>query len=50
MGNGSQMGGHKSVHPSLEIADLQRLIEEANHLGLDVALDIAFQCSLIIPI
>lgn len=44
---GSQMGGHKSVHPELgTIADLQRLIEEANHLGLDVALDIAFQCSL----
>lgn len=44
---GSHMGGHKTVHPELgTAAELQHLVEEARRLGLDVALDMAFQCSL----
>jgi len=39
-------GGHKSVHPKLGGLDaFDRFVERANDLGLDVALDIAFQCS-----
>ncbi len=43
---GSEEGGHKSVHPHLgTIEDFDRFVEVARRLGLDVALDIAFQCS-----
>ena len=39
--------GHKSVHPELgTLADFRRLIESASEAGLEVALDIALQCSL----
>ncbi|MFB6271254.1 MAG: alpha-1,4-glucan--maltose-1-phosphate maltosyltransferase [Salinibacter sp.] len=39
-------GGHKSVHPKLGgIEAFDRFVDRANELGLDVALDIAFQCS-----
>ena len=39
-------GGHKSVHPKLGgIEAFDRFVARANDLGLDVALDIAFQCS-----
>ena len=39
-------GGHKSVHPDLGgIEAFDRFVEQANELGLDVAIDIAFQCS-----
>jgi len=39
-------GGHKSVHPKLGgIEAFDRFVGRANDLGLDVALDIAFQCS-----
>jgi starch synthase (maltosyl-transferring) len=43
---GSEQGGHKSVNPHLgSLADFDRLVARARQLGIDVALDIAFQCS-----
>jgi starch synthase (maltosyl-transferring) len=43
---GSEEGGHKSVHPELgTLEDFDRLVEKARGLGLEIALDIAFQCS-----
>ena len=39
-------GGHKSVHPELGGIDaFDRFVERANELGLEVAIDIAFQTS-----
>lgn len=39
-------GGHKSVHPELGGIDaFDRFVDRANQLGLEVALDIAFQTS-----
>ncbi|PQJ36223.1 alpha-1,4-glucan--maltose-1-phosphate maltosyltransferase [Salinibacter sp. 10B] len=39
-------GGHKSVHPKLGgIEAFDRFVDRANELGLEVALDIAFQTS-----
>jgi len=39
-------GGHKSVHPRLGgIEAFDRFVERANEEGLEVAIDIAFQCS-----
>jgi starch synthase (maltosyl-transferring) len=43
---GAKEGGHKAIHPQLgTLQDLQALIGAAGQLGIDVALDIAFQCS-----
>jgi starch synthase (maltosyl-transferring) len=43
---GAEEGGHKSIHPELgALEDFHRLVAEAKKLGIDVALDIAFQCS-----
>jgi len=43
---GSDEGGHKSVLPALgTLEDFKRLIEEAKKLGIDIAMDIAFQCA-----
>ena len=43
---GSKDGGHRAVHPELgTLADFKRFVERAAGLGLEVALDIAFQCS-----
>jgi len=43
---GSKEGGHKAVHPDLgTLADFDSLVKAANKLGIEVALDIAFQCS-----
>jgi starch synthase (maltosyl-transferring) len=43
---GSPEGGHDAVHPGLGTAgDLERFIRKAKELGLDVALDLALQCS-----
>jgi len=43
---GGAAGGHQSVDPALGTLDeLQALVAEARELGLEVALDIAFQCS-----
>ncbi len=43
---GSEEGGHKAVHPDLgTLEDFRHLVKSAAAQGLDVALDIAFQCS-----
>jgi starch synthase (maltosyl-transferring) len=43
---GSTEGGHTSVHPALgTLADFDALVVEAQRVGLEVALDIAFQCA-----
>ena len=43
---GSEEGGHKAVHPQLgTLADFRRLVGKARKQGLEIALDIAFQCS-----
>lgn len=39
-------GGHKSVHPELGgMAAFERFVDAANAVDLEVALDVAFQCS-----
>lgn len=43
---GSEEGGHKSVHPELgTIDDFEKLLKKAAEYNLEIALDIAFQCS-----
>ena len=43
---GSREGGHKAVHPRLgTLDDFRRLVRRAKREGVDIALDIAFQCS-----
>jgi starch synthase (maltosyl-transferring) len=43
---GSAAGGHTALHPDLgSPADFRRLLARAKQLGIEVALDIAFQCS-----
>lgn len=43
---GGPEGGHKSVHPELgTIEDFRLLVARAAELGIDVAIDIAFQAS-----
>jgi starch synthase (maltosyl-transferring) len=43
---GGQAGGHKSVHPQLgTLAGFRRLADRAAAHGLEIALDLAFQCS-----
>ena len=43
---GSAEGGHKAVHPELgTLEDFRRFVACAAEHGLEVALDIAFQCS-----
>jgi starch synthase (maltosyl-transferring) len=43
---GGAEGGHKAIHPELgTLDDFRRLLKEAGKHGLEVALDIAFQCS-----
>src|SRR5438105_2219876 len=43
---GSEEGGHKSVNPLLgTLGDFHHLVAAARRAGIDVALDIAFQCS-----
>ena len=39
-------GGHKSIHPELgTFADFDRLVKATRAEGMEIALDIAFQCS-----
>ena len=39
-------GGHKAIHPDLgTFADFDALVKKARELKLEMALDIAFQCS-----
>ena len=43
---GSSEGGHTAIDPGLgTFADFQQLVKRANQLGMEVALDIAFQVS-----
>jgi starch synthase (maltosyl-transferring) len=43
---GAKEGGHKSIHPRLgSMADFQQLVAAAKRLDIEIALDIAFQCT-----
>lgn len=43
---GAPEGGHTAVHPDLgTVEDLRRLVAVAGENGIEVALDLAFQCS-----
>jgi len=43
---GGPEGGHKAIHPQLgTLEDFRHFVSSAKDLGLEVALDIAFQCS-----
>ncbi len=43
---GSEEGGHKAVHPELgTLEDFEQLVAAARRQGLEIALDLAFQCS-----
>ena len=43
---GAAEGGHTAIHPQLGgIEDFRRLVASARQLGLELALDIAFQCA-----
>jgi len=43
---GSSEGGHKSIHPELgSLEDFRLLVESARGQGIEIAMDIAFQCS-----
>jgi starch synthase (maltosyl-transferring) len=43
---GADTGGHTAVHPELgTLDDVDRLVELARRYGIEVALDLAFQCS-----
>jgi starch synthase (maltosyl-transferring) len=43
---GSAEGGHKSIHPQLgTLEDFRRLLTKAGEHGLEIAVDLAFQCS-----
>ncbi len=43
---GSEEGGHTAIHPALgTLEDFQRLLARAGELGMEIALDLAFQCA-----
>jgi starch synthase (maltosyl-transferring) len=43
---GSEEGGHQTIHPQLgDLADFRRLMTKAREHGIEVAIDLAFQCS-----
>ncbi|HEX9235076.1 MAG TPA: alpha-amylase family glycosyl hydrolase, partial [Actinomycetota bacterium] len=43
---GGEEGGHTTIHPELgTVEDFRRLLTAARELGMDVALDLAYQCS-----
>ncbi len=43
---GSHLGGHKAIHPELgSMEDFRELISQAAKRGIEIAMDIAFQCS-----
>ena len=45
-GIGASDGGHKAIHAQLgTVEDFRRLVTKARELKLEIALDIAFQCS-----
>jgi len=43
---GSYEGGHKALHPELgSMQDFKKLVKEAQKHGMEIAMDIAFQCA-----
>ena len=43
---GSALGGHKAIHPELgTLEDFRHLVQAAAQHGIEIALDIAFQCA-----
>ena len=43
---GAKEGGHKAIHPQLgSLADFKHLVAEAKKFDIEIALDIAFQCT-----
>lgn len=45
-GIGADEGGHKAVHPELgTLEDFRRFVAKAKEHGMEVALDVAYQCS-----
>lgn len=45
-GIGSKYGGHKSIHPELGTEDdFLHLVAKAEQMGIEIAMDIAFQCA-----
>ncbi len=45
-GIGAAEGGHTAIHPELgTLADFRKLLSKARDAGIDIALDIAYQCS-----
>jgi starch synthase (maltosyl-transferring) len=43
---GDEEGGHKEIHPQLgTLNDFHHLIAEAEEQGIEIAIDLAFQCS-----
>lgn len=43
---GSEEGGHKAIHPALgSLSDFRRLVRRAQEHNIEIALDMAFQCS-----
>jgi starch synthase (maltosyl-transferring) len=43
---GAMEGGHKAVHPDLgTLKDFQRLLKKAKKAGIELAMDLAFQCT-----
>lgn len=44
---GAKEGGHKAIHKDLgTLQDFKKLLKEAKKHGIEIALDLAFQCSL----
>lgn len=43
---GSEEGGHKSIHPQIgSMLDFESLVKKTVDLGMEVAMDLAFQCT-----
>lgn len=43
-GIGSKLGGHRSLHPALgNLEQFTALVQEAQHYGIEIAMDLAFQ-------
>ena len=43
---GAKEGGHKAIHPQLgTLEDFKRLVTKAKESGIEIALDITFQCT-----
>jgi starch synthase (maltosyl-transferring) len=43
---GSEAGGYKAIHPQLgTLKGFRRLVSSAQEMGMEIALDIAFQCA-----